>query len=45
MCIHSIGGNIVFALVKLRWKANMLTAAAVTEHGDGLRGELVVRCK
>ena len=46
-CIHSNSDNMVFGLVKLqlRWKANMLTAAAVLEHGDRVGGELPVRCK
>ena len=45
MCLHSNGDSIVFVVMKLRWKANMTTTRAVTEHGDGLGGELLVRCK
>ena len=45
MCLHSKGNSIVFVVIKLRWKANMTTDEAVTEHGDGLGGDLLVRFK
>ena len=45
MCLHSNGDCIVFVVMKLRWKTNMTTAEAVTHHGDGLGGKLLIRCK
>ena len=45
MCLHSNGDSIAFVVMRMRWKANMTTHEAVTQHGDGLGGELLIRCK
>ena len=38
ICMHSNSDKIVFVLVKLRWKTNMLTAAAVSGTETGSEG-------
>ena len=45
MRLHSNGNSIALVFIKLRWKANMTTPEAVTQHGDWLGGELLIRCK
>ena len=45
MCLHSNGDSIVFVVIQRRCKAKMKTIEAVTQFGDGLEGELLIRCK